>query len=209
MLIGYARVSKNDGSQVLDMQTDALNNVGIEKQYIYTDHASGRHDERPGLNECLRALRDGDTLVVWKLDRLGRNVKHLTNLIDQFSKKNIGFKVLTGHGASIDTSTSHGKLVFGIFAALAEFEAALISERTKAGLAAARARGRFGGRPRKMDADTILIAIDALKENRITVRDLSKKLGVSNVSLYSYLNGDGGLKEAGQAIIDLYNKEKK
>lgn len=144
MLIGYARVSKADGNQVLDLQIDALQGIGITYGQIYVDKASGAKDDRPGLDNCLKALREGDTLVVWKLDRLGRNLKHLVSTVDDLSNRNIGFKVLSGQGADIDTTTPAGKMVFGIFAALAEFERELIRERTIAGLNAARARGRKG-----------------------------------------------------------------
>ena len=133
MLIGYMRVSKADGSQVLDMQRDALLTAGIDTDQVYEDMASGSLDARPGLAACLKALRDGDTLVVWKLDRLGRNLRHLINTVHDLSGRGVGFKVLTGQGASINTSTPEGKLVFGIFAALAEFERELVSERTKVG----------------------------------------------------------------------------
>ena len=142
MLIGYMRVSKHDGSQNLDLQKDALIEAGVDKNRIYYDMASGKNDARPGLVECLKALQPGNTLVVWKLDRLGRDLKSLITTIDELRQKNIGFKVLTGQGAQIDTTTPNGRLVFGIFAALAEFERELIIERTKAGLQAARARGR-------------------------------------------------------------------
>src|SRR6267142_1368937 len=128
MLIGYMRVSKSDGTQALDLQRDDL----------------------PGLATCLKALQPGDTLVVWKLDRLGRNLKHLVSVVDDLQQRQVGCKILAGAGVQIDTTTANGRLVFGIFAALAEFEAELIRERTRAGLAAARARGRRGGRPRKM-----------------------------------------------------------
>lgn len=144
MLIGYVRVSKSDGSQLLDLQKDALLNTGVDPKYIYQDLASGRKDDRPGLNACLKALQPGNTLIIWKLDRLGRDMKHLVNLIDELHEKKVGFKVLSG--ADIDTTTANGRLIFVIFAALAEFERELIRERTQAGLAAARARGRNGGR---------------------------------------------------------------
>lgn len=143
------RVSKADGSQTTDLQRDALIVAGVDEDHIYEDKASGKLDARPGLDAALKALREGDTLIVWKLDRLGRDLRHLVNTVHELEKKQIGFKVISGHGASIDTTTSAGKLVFGIFAALAEFERDLISERTKAGLAAARARGRSGGHPTK------------------------------------------------------------
>src|SRR5215472_14509807 len=149
MLVGYMRVSKADGSQVLDLQKDALLAAGVDPQHVYDDRASGMRDDRPGLTHCLKALREGDTLLVWKLDRLGRDLRHLVNTVHDLTARGIGFKVLTGHGASIDTTSPGGKLVFGIFAALAEFEQELIIERTKAAMAAARARGRNVGRPYK------------------------------------------------------------
>jgi DNA invertase Pin-like site-specific DNA recombinase len=133
-LIGYMRVSKADGSQVLDLQRDALLAAGVTERHIYSDTASGSKDERPGLASCLQSLREGDTLVVWKLDRLGRNLRHLINTVHDLTTAGVGLRVLTGQGAAIDTTTAAGKLVFGIFAALAEFERELITERTRAGL---------------------------------------------------------------------------
>src|SRR3954468_4476599 len=117
MQIGYMRVSKADGSQVLDLQRDALLAAEVRPEHLYEDSASGKRDERPGLAACLKALRDGDTLVVWKLDRLGRNLRHLVNTVHELTGRGIGFRVLTGHGATIDTTSPGGKLVFGIFAA--------------------------------------------------------------------------------------------
>ena len=139
MLIGYMRVSKADGSQATDLQRDALVAAGVDPAQLYEDQASGKREDRPGLASCLKALRPGDTLVVWKLDRLGRDLRHLINTVHDLTGRGIGLKVLTGHGAAIDTTTAAGKLVFGIFAALAEFERELIAERTIAGLASARA----------------------------------------------------------------------
>jgi len=150
MLIGYMRVSKADGSQVLDLQRDALLAAGIDTGHIYEDLASGSRDARPGLTACLKALRNGDRLLVWKLDRLGRNLRHLINTVHELTPRCVGVEVLTGYGASINTATPEGKLVFGIFAALSEFERELISERTKVGLAAACARGRKGSSQYKM-----------------------------------------------------------
>jgi len=121
MLIGYARVSKSDGSQVLDLQRDALLEAGVASGQIYQDEASGKRDDRPGLAACLKALREGDILVVWKLDRLGRDLRHLVNTAQDLAERGIGFKVLAGQGAEIETTTASGKLIFGIFAALAEF----------------------------------------------------------------------------------------
>jgi DNA invertase Pin-like site-specific DNA recombinase len=203
MLIGYARVSKGDGSQLLDLQMDALIQAGVSSDRIYQDQASGRHDDRPGLRECLKALREGDVLVIWKLDRLGRSLRHLINLVDGFIKQKIGFKVLAGQGAQIDVTTPNGKMIFGIFATLAEFERELISERTRAGLAAARARGRKGGRRRKMDASTIKMAMAAMADQKTPAYEIAKRLGITTTSLYTYVNGDGSLKEAGQQIFDI------
>jgi hypothetical protein len=148
--------------------------------------ASGRKDHRPGLDACLKALRQGDTLVVWKLDRLGRDLKHLVTLVDMLRVRNIGFKVLAGHGAQIDATTSNGKLVFGIFATLAEYERELIVERTHAGLNAARARGRLGGRPRKMDRSTLLMAMSAMADPKANAAEVSKRLGITTTTLYTY-----------------------
>ena len=120
-LVGYMRMSKADGSQTLDLQQDALDAAGVpERRNIYSDTASGKRDDRPGLESCLKALRSGDTLVVWKLDRLGRNLRHLVNVVHDLTKRGIGLRVLTGQGAAIDTTTAAGKPVFGIFAALAD-----------------------------------------------------------------------------------------
>ena len=138
MLIGYARVSKADGSQSLDLQHDALRAAGVEPGNIYDDRASGSRDDRPGLAACLKSLRDGDVLIVWKLDRLGRTLTHLVSTVQNLSDRGIGLRVLTGKGAQIDTTTPSGRMVFGIFATLAEFERDMIRERTMAGLAAAR-----------------------------------------------------------------------
>jgi DNA invertase Pin-like site-specific DNA recombinase len=140
MLIGYMRVSKSDGSQTLDLQRDALLAAGVAPERLYEDHASGRQDERPGLIACLKALQPGNTLVVWKLGRLGRTLTHLIRVVEALGQCHVGFKVLAGVGAQIDTTTANGRLVFSIFAALAEFAAALMRECTYAGLAAARAR---------------------------------------------------------------------
>src|SRR3954447_25136533 len=151
MLLGYARVSKADGRQPLDLQVDALREAGIDGERVYEDRMSGRHDQRPGLDACLKALRAGDTLCVWKLDRLGRNLRHLVTLVDALQEHGVGLRVLTGQGSAVDTTRADGRLIFAVFA-LAEFERGVISERTRAGLKAARARGRMSGRPRKMTA---------------------------------------------------------
>lgn len=207
MLIGYMRISKNDGSQVLDLQRDALIKEGVLPDRIYEDTASGRHDDRPGLKECLKSLREGDSLVVWKLDRLGRNLKHLINTVHDLQDKEIGFKVLSGQGANIDTTTPNGKLVFGIFAALAEFERELIIERTQAGLKAARARGRKGGRPRKMDIDTLKMAMAAMADQKSIAMNVAKRLNITTTTLYMYVNGDGTPKEPGNKLLRSENIE--
>ena len=133
MRLGYARVSKADGRQALDLQTDALEAAGVTLERLYTDRASGKDAARPGLIGCLKAARAGDVLVVRTLDRLGRDLKHLINTVHALDERGVGLKVLAGQGAHIDTTTPEGRLVFGIFAALAEFERALIIERTRAG----------------------------------------------------------------------------
>ncbi|MDA7742536.1 recombinase family protein, partial [Francisellaceae bacterium] len=162
MLVGYIRVSKTDGSQNLDLQTDALMNAGVHADQIYQDEASGKNIKRPGLDACIKALRENDTLVVWKLDRLGRSLHDLVNLVKGLSDKNIGLKVLTGKGANIDTTTPAGKMFFGFFAVLAEFERDLIVERTKAGLESARARGRKGGRKHALTKSQVRLAQAAM-----------------------------------------------
>ena len=202
MLIGYARVSKADGSQLLDLQRDALLDAGVDEERLYEDRASGRLDHRPGLDACLKALQPGNTFVVWKLDRLGRDLKHLVNTVDELRDRGVGLRVLAGAGAEIDTSTANGRLIFGIFAALAEFERELIVERTRAGLAAARARGRLGGRPRKMDVAMLRMAMRAMAERDTKAQDLAQRLGITTTTLYMYVNGDGTVKAPGQKLLD-------
>jgi len=201
MLVGYVRVSKNDGSQTLAPQRDMLIAAGVEPCRIYEDLASGRKDDRPGLNACLKALQPGNTLVVWKLDRLGRDLKHLVTTVEELRNQNIGFQVLAGAGAQIDTTTANGRLFFGIFAALAEFERELIAERTHAGLAAARARGRKGGRPRKMDRSTLIMAMTAMVDPKVNATQVAQRLGITTTTLYAYVNGDGSVKQAGKSIL--------
>jgi DNA invertase Pin-like site-specific DNA recombinase len=167
MLIGYARVSTSD--QHLDLQLDALKKAGCEEDNIYTDTVSGAKIERQGLNDALSHLRKGDKLVVWKLDRLGRSLQHLIETINLLHSKGIGFQSLQ---ENIDTSTSGGKLTFHLFGALAEFERDLIRERTQAGLAAARARGRKGGRKRVMSANQIKMAKALRKDPKNTIEEI-------------------------------------
>jgi DNA invertase Pin-like site-specific DNA recombinase len=190
-LIGYMRVSKADGSQVLDLQRDALSAAGVNARHLYSDTASGKQDDRPGLAACLQALREGDTLVVWKLDRLGRSLRHLVNVVHDLTSRGIGLRVLTGQGAAIDTTTPAGKLVFGIFASLAEFERDLISERTRAGLASARARGSKGGRRPKMTPAKLRLAMAAMGKPETNVGALCRELGVTRSTLYRHVSPTG------------------
>jgi DNA invertase Pin-like site-specific DNA recombinase len=200
------RVSKADGSQVNDLQRDALLAAGLDATHIYEDALSGQRDERPGLAACLKALRPGDTLVVWKLDRLGRNLRHLVNTVHELTVREVGFRVLAGHGASIDTTSPSGKLVFGIFAALAEFERELIVERTRAGLAAARARGRCGGRPYKMTAAKLRTAMAAMGQPETVVALLCEELGVTRQTLYRHVDPKGKLRSDGQKLLGAAGK---
>lgn len=201
VLLGYMRVSKADGSQNTDLQRDALLAADIESAHIYEDLASGRTDARPGLEAALKALRRGDTLVVWKLDRLGRNLRDLVNTVHDLSARGVGLRVLTGQGAAVDTTKPAGKLVFGIFAALAEFERELISERTKAGLASARARGRKGGAKYKMTAAKVRLAMAAMGQRETKVSELCRELGVTRQTLYRHVGPDGSLREDGQKLL--------
>jgi DNA invertase Pin-like site-specific DNA recombinase len=198
--------SLQDGSQCFDLQRDALINAGVKPDRIYEDLASGRKDARPGLDACLKALQPGNTLAVWKLDPLGRDLKHLVNTVDELRLRNIEFKVLSGSGAQIDTTTPNGRLCFGIFAALAEFERELIAERTRAGLAAARVRGRKGGRLRKMTRSVLQMAMTAMSDQKSVAAEVAKRLGITTTTLYMYVNGDGSLKELGQKILDSSDK---
>ncbi|ANY88262.1 TPA: recombinase family protein [Pseudomonas aeruginosa] len=202
MLIGYMRVSKADGSQTITLQQDALIAAGVAAAHLYEDMASGRKDDRPGLAACLKALREGDTLVVWKLDRLGRNLRHLINTVHDLTARSVGLKVLTGHGAAIDTTTAAGKLVFGIFAALAEFERELISERTVAGLVSARARGRKGGRPFKMTAAKLRLAMAAMGQPETKVSDLCEELDITRQTLYRHVSPKGELRRDGAKLLE-------
>lgn len=177
MLIGYARVSTAD--QTLALQQDALQKAGCNK--IFTDTISGATTERTGLEQALEFARDGDTLIVWRLDRLGRSLKHLIETITALQKRNIGFKSIT---ENIDTTTSGGKLIFHIFGALAEFERDIIKERTLAGLQAARARGRLGGRPKALNDKKAAIAQQLYKDKSHTIADICKTLNISRATLY-------------------------
>lgn len=181
MKIGYARVSTLE--QNLDLQQDALKGAGCEK--IIVDKASGTRRDRVGLEQVRDTLRKGDVLIVWRLDRLGRSLKHLIELMTELEEQGIGFRSVT---EAIDTTTPGGKLVFHIFGALAEFERNLIRERTKAGLEAARARGRLGGRPKKKDAKQRELAVRLYEEKHHSVKEICEMLGISKPTLYSYVS---------------------
>jgi len=203
VLVGYMRVSKADGSQSTDLQRDALLAAGADPDALYEDKASGKKDDRPQLAACLKALRAGDILMVWKLDRLGRDLRHLVNIVHDLTERGVGLKVLTGQGAAIDTTTASGKLVFGIFAALAEYERELISERTVAGLAAARARGRKGGAPYKMTPAKVRLAAASMGKPGTNVADLCKELGITRQTLYRHVSPTGELRDDGRKVLGI------
>jgi len=188
MLIGYARVSTNE--QNLNLQRDALLKAGVSAQHIFTDTITGTKEERPGLAKALSHLRSGDTLVVWRLDRLGRSLKHLIETVSSLKQQGVAFKSMT---ENIDTSTATGQLVFHIFGALAEFERNLINERTMAGLESARARGRIGGRPRlKSAAGKVAMAKKLYRDRTLSIPEICKTLNISKATLYRWVNAGGG-----------------
>jgi DNA invertase Pin-like site-specific DNA recombinase len=188
MLIGYARVSTNE--QNLDLQQDALKKAGVTAKNLYTDKITGTKEERPGLEAALSHLRDGDTLVVWRLDRLGRSLKHLIETVTALQNTGVAFQSIT---ENITTATATGQLVFHIFGALAEFERNLIKERTTAGVSAARARGRKGGRPRLATTSGKVAMAKKLYADKTTpIRDICKTLHISRATLYRYINTGGG-----------------
>ncbi|MCY1290409.1 hypothetical protein D9M69_406320 [compost metagenome] len=195
MKIGYARVSTRD--QNADLQLDALKRAGCER--IYQDTASGAKSARPELDKLLTHVRSGDTVVIWKLDRLGRSLKHLVELVGELAERKVGLQSLND---PIDTTHAQGRLVFNLFASLAEFERELIRERTQAGLTAARARGRVGGRPKGLPAKaeaTAMAAETLYREGRLSVSAISEKLHISKSTLYSYLRQRG-------VVIGAYQK---
>lgn len=183
-LVGYARVSTN--AQELQLQTDALIEAGVPKRLVFVDKISGAKEARPGLDKCLQELREGDTLLVWRLDRLGRSVRHLIDLVEHLRQRKVGFKSLCD--GAIDTTTASGELIFHIFTALAQFERRLIQERTRAGLQAARARGRLGGRkPMSLDDPRIQTAKTLHADKKMPVADICQTLKISRPTLYRYL----------------------
>ena len=180
MLIGYARVSTQE--QTLNLQLDALQQAGCSK--LFTDTISGATTERKGLDSALSYVRAGDTLVVWRLDRLGRSLRHLIDTISGLQSRGVGFKSVQ---ENIDTTTSGGKLVFHIFGALAEFERDIIRERTQAGLTAARARGRTGGRPKALNVTKVAMARELYDNKQNSIADICKSLNISRATLYRYI----------------------
>ena len=187
MLVGYMRVSTSDERQSVDLQRDALLGAGVDERHLHQDRASGARDDRPGLKACMADMRAGDVLVVWKLDRLGRSLSHLIRIVEELKQRGVAFRSLT---EAIDTTSAHGTFLFNLFGTLAEYERALITERVNAGLAAARRRGRKGGRPPSIDAekiDQILAALEggaskasvcrSFKVPRSTLIDMLKRTG--------------------------------
>jgi DNA invertase Pin-like site-specific DNA recombinase len=183
MLIGYARVSTHE--QNLDLQKDALQAAGCEK--IFVDEVSGAVAARPGLQQAIDTLRAGDVMVVWRLDRLGRSLRNLIELIGALEERKVGFRSLQ---ESMDTSSSGGKLIFHVFGALAEFERNLIRERTNAGLSAARARGRKGGRPKRLNDQRRKLAVQLYRDGKHSVDEVCQMMGISKPTLYSYVRSD-------------------
>jgi DNA invertase Pin-like site-specific DNA recombinase len=190
VLVGYARVSTQD--QKPELQLDALQVAGCEK--IFEEKASGAQRDRPQLTAAIEYMRAGDTLVVWKLDRLARSIKQLIETVETLEGRGIGFRSIT---EAIDTTTSGGRLVFHIFAALAEFERSIIRERTMAGLASAKARGRLGGRPPALSAEDLAHARALLRDPEITMEQVAKRLGVVPSTLYRHLPGGRSAVEDG------------
>ena len=184
MLVGYVRVSTADDRQNTDLQRDALQLAGVDPRNIHEDRASGARDNRPGLRKCLDYLQKGDVLVVWKLDRLGRSLPHLIEIVTQLQKRGIGLKSVT---EALDTTTAMGEFLFHVFGALAQYERSLIRERVNAGLEAARQRGRKGGRPRCLDAEK-MEAAQALLASGMTVTAAARSIGVPRSTLVDALN---------------------
>ena len=183
-LVGYARVSTDD--QDLSLQIDSLVGLGVDQKLIFTDKISGAKSARPGLDQCLDQLQNGDTLLVWRLDRLGRSMSHLVELIEELRDRDVGFRSV--NDGAIDTTSASGELIFHIFSALAQFERRLIQERTRAGLAAARARGRIGGRPRvDVDQAKVLAAQKLQADRSLSIDQICETLRISRSTYYRYL----------------------
>jgi DNA invertase Pin-like site-specific DNA recombinase len=195
MLFGYARVSTDD--QRLDLQHDALVQAGVERERIFEDKLSGMRADRPGLASVLKAVREGDTLVIWRLDRLGRSLKELISLADELKRRGVQLRSVT---EGIDTTTIGGELLFHLFGAIGQFERNLIRERTRAGLASARAKGKVGGRPAAMTAKDIAMAKALLRDPEITVKEVAGRLGVPVGGRYRHLPGGRSAIDAKTAM---------
>jgi len=183
------------------LQRDALLAAGVVAKDIYEDTASGAKDTRPGLAAALKAIRKDDVLVVWRLDRLGRDLQHLVTIVDALTQQGVGLKVLTGQGAQLDTTSASGRAMFGMFAVFAEYERALLIERTRAGLAAARVRGRVGGRPRRMTAQKVRLMCSTLRSGSMTVSELARELKIHRSTVYDYVTAEGTPTALGQALL--------
>lgn len=196
MLVGYERVSTDSGKQSADLQRDALIAAGVDTRHIYGDRLSGSRDDRPGLKECLAFLKSGDTLVVWKLDRLGRSLSHLLATVTELQGRGVGFRSLT---EGMDTTTAQGKLLFSVFGALAEFERSLIRERVNAGLAAAAKRGRRGGRPPALSAEKVEAIVKALDDGA-SQASACRSFGVPRSTLIDSLKRVGWTRGKAKAL---------
>ena len=199
MKIGYMRVSTHE--QTTDLQRDALIKAGVDDDYIYADTGSGSRKDHPGWTLCNQVLRKGDTLIVWRLDRLGRSLQNLISIVDDLMQRDISLHILKGMGANIDTTTAEGRLFFGFFAALAEYERTLIAERTRAGLAAARARGRLGGRPWSLTPTQVLGLAEAMKDPAAKPGVLARELGITVPTIYRYVTKKGELTDAARRAL--------
>jgi len=188
MLVGYARVSTSD--QSLDLQTDALTAAGCER--IYTDEASGAAPDRPGLAQALEVVRDGDTLVVWRLDRMGRTLSHLVKTVDDLAARGVAFRSLT---EGMDTTGSMGRLLLHVVGAFAQFERDVIRERTRAGIESARARGKMGGPKPKMSPAKVELASRMMSDPKTSIAQVCEAVGVSDSTLYRYVGPDGTIRQ--------------
>jgi DNA invertase Pin-like site-specific DNA recombinase len=199
---GYCRVSTNDQSPELQLQAMAKE---VPEGNIYVEYASGKKDDRPQLEACLKALQPGDELVIWKLDRLGRSLVHLVNTVAALKDKGVSVRVLTG--STIDIATKEGRLNFGIFAVLAEWETELLSERTRSGIAAARARGRIGGGKPKLTKAQVRTAQSGMRNRDTSAAELAAELGITKTSLYRYVDAQGNLRAKGRRVMGLKVEE--
>jgi DNA invertase Pin-like site-specific DNA recombinase len=203
MKIGYARVSKSNGEQSLDLQLDALKKDGVKAKDIYCDKQSGATRDRPQFESCLKALREDDTLVLYSLDRMGRSQLDLLKILNELQDHQVALKILSGLGAGIDTNTAMGKMMYQLVAMFSEHERMTIIERTNAGLAAARARGRVGGRKPALSKSGVRRAQAAMKSRDTSVSELALELGVSSKTLYEYVSPSGEIRTLGKKVLAL------